>query len=197
MKALLKKDLLTVRRYLRVAALTPLIFALAGAVAEKGAYFLVLAPVMSIGNIISLIAYDERFHWDRTCDMLPVSRKAQVTEKYLLLLFYLGITMLLCGAAALIHFGWAETEWMIMLMLALSLLPPSFLLPLVFRLGVEKARLLYYIAVGLCVALGMQFRSEPGWLISAALGLAAVLALLLVFALSWFLSVRFYEQREF
>ena len=196
MKALLKKDILTARRYLRIAAFAPLIFAVAGAIAEKGGFFLTLGPLMSVGNIISLISYDERFHWDRTCDMLPVSRRTQVTEKYVLLLLYMGITLLLCGGAALIRFGRPDAAQLQLVMLALSLLPISFLLPLVFRLGVEKARLLYYIAVGVCVALGMQFSSIRALHHGPAWGSAAVLAMLLLFVLSWRLSVSFYERRE-
>ena len=86
-----------------------------------------------------------------------------------------------------------------------GLLPPAFMFPFTFKLGAEKGRFAYYIGFILFFAL-------LGWLQSfiknLSLGLAHfpfrsyyILILffigLLLYMISWILSIKFYQNREF
>ena len=73
------------------------------------------------------------------------------------------------------------------------------LLPLLFRFGTEKARLLMFLFVGAFCAAVLLWQDALAGLLSAgpALLLAAAAAVLLLFPLSWALSVRIYRRREF
>ena len=149
---------------------------------------------------VSLLSYDERFRWSQTCDAMPCSRAQVVSAKYLLTL----LMVLLLFALTMLGQGFRlgrlgrlpELVELVPLLLGLGLVGPAVLLP-VFRLGVEKGRLAYYIAVGVVVAAGVALglddggaplRSFPLWL--------SVAAGFLLFALSWLLSIRLYETRE-
>ena len=82
---------------------------------------------------------------------------------------------------------------------AFGLAAPAFMLPITLRFGVEKGRVAYYVLIGVTVALGLilfdsitDMNSTVGetalWIMLAAA--------LVVFAVSWLLSVRLYETRE-
>ena len=70
------------------------------------------------------------------------------------------------------------------------------LLPVMLALGVEKGRIIYFIAIGVVCALGVGMGKMP----EAQLGTAPESLILLlscaIFAASWLLAIRLYEKRE-
>ena len=200
MKALLYKDFLVAKKYQRMFLLMDLFFVVIGIVGDVP-FFLILPLAMSSALVSSLVSYDERAHFDRTCDILPVSRKEQVLEKYLLGFVYAAVLFLLGCVGVVRHFapGTPERTMMLLTMLGAGLLPTALILPAVFRLGMEKARVFYYIfyfgGVGLS-ALAGGAADEGVSALPAGLFPPAALVLLLLYALSCLLSIRFYERRE-
>ena len=198
MRALLYKDFLVAKQYLRMILLMSVIFIVVGVVNPDQTYFLIFPMVMTTADVVALISYDERFHWDRTCDMLPVSRAAQVTEKYLLHALWTLALFLLCAAAILLRGSGDQKAMQLLVLLMMGLLPAAVMLPIVFRVGVEKARLLYYVVVfgGMMLSMALSEGEFPGLRVSGGLGLLLSLVCLVLYALSWWLSLRFYEERE-
>lgn len=201
MKALLYKDFLVTKKYLRMLLMMDLIFVAVSIFGSSETPFLTIFPlVMCAPTVTSLISYDERFHFDRSCDSMPVSRKTQVDEKYLLALGYVAVIFLLCTVGVLKKPAGAERTLLLVAMAAAGLLPASLLLPVMFRLGTEKGRIFYYVIYIASLALtygasgvdvtGVQAQPGPG------LFWGTLAALLALFALSRFLSVRFYQKRE-
>jgi len=84
-------------------------------------------------------------------------------------------------------------------LVTLSSLAASICLPFMFRYGVEKGRIAYYIMVGVICG-GSGFASNViEWQIfrfSGAVLFSLPLLSFGILALSWFLSIRFYEKRE-
>lgn len=87
-----------------------------------------------------------------------------------------------------------------MILLALGMLAPTLLLPLVFKFGTEKGRIAFYIMIGLMTAagalaagIGLQFALPAGgiWILAGI-----VLIVVLLYALSWRFSIVFYRRRE-
>lgn len=202
MKALLYKDFLVAKKYLRMLFLMDVIFVAVSIFGSNEAPFLTVFPlVMCAPTVTSLLSYDERFHFDRSCDSMPVSRKAQVDEKYLLALGYVAVIFLLCALGVFRRLpAGGERTLLLTAMLAGGLLPASLLLPVMFRLGTEKGRVFYYVVY--IVSLALTYGAS-GVGVTGAQGLPGpglfwgVLAVLLaLFALSWFLAVRFYQKRE-
>ena len=135
---------------------------------------------------INALAYDERSGWDRVVAVLPYSRAAVVGEKYLLAAVgVLGTTLLSLLSAALMY------ACIVLLLTAISL-PPM------FRFGVEKGRLFYFVFVGAFVALIFGFGE---WLSALLAGDAALPVLLLaaavVLPISAALSAAGYGKRCF
>ena len=207
MKGLFKKDFIMIGKYCRFLVLACLIFAVvSGFAAEDGGNFFFLAYPVLLGGIlpITLMSYDERAHWDLCSTTLPLSRAMVVHERYLLcllcfLVFFL-ITMLSQAIALLPKGRSAELKELVGVLFALGLVAPGVMLPICFRWGVEKARIVYYVLIGALVAGGLIFSQEL--LLRGAVrhigGIWPVpLLVLLVFAVSWFLSVKFYQKREF
>lgn len=202
MKALLYKDFLVAKKYLKMLFVMDLLFVTVSIFGSSETPFLTIFPlVMCAPTVTSLLSYDERFRFDRSCDMLPVSRKTQVDEKYLLALGYVAVIFLLCALGVFRRFpAGGERTLLLTAMLAGGLLPVSLLLPVMFRLGTEKGRIFYYVIYIASLALtygasgvdvtGVQAQPGPG------LFWGTLLVLLALFALSRFLSVRFYRNRE-
>ncbi len=209
MKGLLLKDWYVIFKQGKVMFLFVLLYLILGALGENtffGAFavlFLSLLPITVMG-------FDERSKWDRFAVTLPVTRKQLVLEKYLFSLIALG-----AGAALYLVFtiagsafahrttDLAELLGVLAPMLSVSLIFSAVNFPMMFKLGVEKGRLWFILIIALLGAiLGglLAMRSNEGgslppWLNGQLLWLLLPVSLLL-FAISYPLSVRIYEKRE-
>ena len=85
------------------------------------------------------------------------------------------------------------------LLIVIGLLTPTVLLPLTFRFGVEKGRLFYYFIIGSFCALSVTAAniSELAGKVSAVPVFVLPIAVIILFILSWLLSIRIYERKEF
>lgn len=202
MKALLKKDYLVIKKNMKMFMLIIILFVIAGTFNDNDAFYVVFPMMLSSVLVMSLISYDERYHFDSYCAALPVSRKLAVSEKYILSGILVGGIFLLCllgmGYRGVITGPKANTE--ILSMLIVAILPPSVLLPLIYKYGTEKARLYNYIVI--LVGVGISYLASdvvahaddfrislvPSFVAAVILGAGAYF--------SWTLSVKFYSARE-
>ena len=97
----------------------------------------------------------------------------------------------------------ALREYLVLMMLVLimSLLASSITLPFMFKFGVEKGRMAYYIMIGVvCAGSIISSNLLSGGVQSEikANGLLPVICIIGigVYALSWYLSIVFYKRRE-
>ena len=208
MKGLLLKDLYMSVKYGRSFLLFVLVFLAVSFVSRSNTFFL-LYPCMFCSMLpLTLLGYDERSHWQEYACTLPCSRAAQVSVKYLLCLIFGGAALLLSGICAAVQlqmsgsFSFEELSGMLVTMLTVALVTPALSLPWIFKLGIEKGRIAFYVVIGATVAAGFilgQFIQPdlsapvaPGLLLALlCLGVAAL------FGLSWYLSIVFYRRREF
>lgn len=168
------------------------------------AFFLGILPV-------NLLTYDQSVGWVEYGQTLPVSKKTLVAEKYLV--------GLLCAAAAVVIGGLFVTviplrtgtapDKDVLSLLAGSvcsiLLVNGISLPLLYRFGAEKARMIYILTfAGFGAMLGgggavlqeVQQKSADGWPLYPPFWLAAafLLAVLALYAVSWRVSVAWYGE---
>ena len=207
MKALLRKDFYLLKAYCKSYLLICAVF-LGVSLAGEANLFFFTYPAMLCGLIpVTLQTYDERSKWTTYSACLPWTRSQLVSAKYLIGLLCSSVILALLGLVLLFLrryspemrlFLWETT-------LCLSLLAPTLCLPFVFRLGAEKGRMAYYIAIGLFFALSYclidasglpladTWTGEPTHL--PAIGAAACLVCAALYAVSWYLSVRFYQKK--
>lgn len=204
MIGLLRKDLYMTAAYCRSFLLILLVFLGVGTVNGENSFFVIYPMIIGMMLPVSLISYDERFKWHTACDALPVSRAQAVSAKYILTLLLVGLvfvlTMLVQGIR-LYRLGTPERIWELPgLLLPIGLVGPALLMPVIFRLGVEKGRLFYYLLVGVVCAAAVIFSRGEGPVDPTARlelgGALPVIGSLAIFALSWLLSVFLYKRRE-
>ena len=207
MKGLLLKDLYLAWDHLKGYILMVVAFSLLSAM-EPGNFFLVFYPSMLCGMMpVNLMAYDERSKWDQYLSLLPFTRAQIVASKYLFGLIGQGVILLLVAVINFIRMTFAGgVDWQYLLdlmgiMFMMSAVSVALPLPFIFRSGVEKGRMGYYMMIGLAgVASGVAgglLGDDVSAFVLPSLAVPIMIAVGIgVYGLSWWLSVKFYEKRE-
>ncbi len=203
MKGLIRKDLYMIWTYGRALLVMSAIFLAVSVVAEDN-YFFVIYPVLFGGVLpVTLISYEERDGWNSFCDTMPVSRRTVVNERFLMtLLCFLTLYVLTLAvqSAVLLPKGKAaELKQLVCTLPGVGLLAPAVMIPVTLRWGVERGRIVYYIFIGVFVALGLIGANYMGSLNGEISGIGMWILPVLAaaaFVASWLISVRIYEKRE-
>ena len=200
MRGLLIKDLFNLKRQ---AGIVLLILLMYGLFAFSTGMSEVLGGIIAVFGAmlpITALAYDERAKWDKYALSMPVTRKQMVLSKYLLGLTLTVVAFVFNVVIQMIHKP--QDPWdTVLVPLCLAGVGVSFLsllMPILFRFGTEKARLLMLLMVAIPVV-GVMFLSNnniprPDENTQIALLLAIPLVLL---AVSIPLSIHIYEKKEF
>ena len=202
MWGLLHKDLKTISLQGRVLAIM-VVFYLALSEAEDALISVVTFSIVLMGILfpITALSYDEKAKWEHYALTMPISRNMLVWSKYLLVLLFL-----LAGELLLLLVSLFQPEIgpaLLVLVPGIVLFLNSILLPVAFKLGVEKSR---YITVAimllptLVLLLMEKLGVQPPQLSARLLALLPLLLLafsVLLFYLSGLLSCRLYRGREF
>ena len=203
MKGLLLKDFYVAKKNLRTFLVMILAFSLGSLAAkDNGNFFLCYGIVLMPGITMSLISYDERYHWDSYAGAMPLSREQMVTEKYLLhlgmVLVWLPVLLLLQHFQSVPAFGGSPLT-LLVAGLNLGLLLPGILLPIIFAVGTEKGRAGYYVVLfgGMILAtVSEELTSLTGYVPEAVSACLLVLLPAVVYILSWQIAIRLYEKRN-
>lgn len=206
MKGLLYKDFCLMKKHCR-AYLFVVVFILFAAIMEEDGLFMLLYPCILSGMMpVSLLGYDERSGWDRYSGTLPYTKAQIVSAKYIVGLIMQALVMALSAAAQLcriVRFGDAGVPLGVLMaiMITASFMSVGLCMPFMFKFGVEKGRVAYYLMIGMvcgaCAAASAHFSGAssaalpgtPVWLAAAALSAA-------IYALSWCISIKWYKKRE-
>jgi len=202
MKGLLLKDWYMIKTYCKLYLVMAVLFLAASFVSSDNLFF-VFYPCLLCGMIpVNLLAYDERSHWTQYSCTLPYTRAQLVCAKYLVGLFCQLAVLLAAGIVQSLKMGFTPDLGVLMLsMLTIASFASAIPLPFIFKLGVEKGRTAYYVMIGfVCGASVLGSRLLNGdmqALLPSSLWLLLIaFAGVCVYALSWFLSIRFYQKRE-
>ena len=218
MKGLLLKDFYFILRRNTLLFVLSLLFIVAGSVTLLGIPVFAAAHMYGIFFFmmatISTLTYDETTKWHIYCDTFPISRKTFVTEKYL---FIVGSTIALWLVSSVLtvisNIKW-QTDTTEMLNTIVDNLPttmgmlvmPCIIFPLTFKFGYQKARIALLVMIGIYSGLVSMILSagtsddENPFVVQSAgnipvTGIIIVVMLLLYF-ISWLISVKVYSKRE-
>lgn len=203
MRGLLLKDIYVLFKQLKAFILIIVVFACLPTPSSLSAFAIVYASMLPV----TAVAYDERSRWNRLAAMMPYSVKSIVFSKYILGYLLVAAAALISVAAQLLFaaatksaYGIGEIQELVFVICAAVFLL-SVNLPLMFRFGVEKGRLLFIILTVVTVMLLFSVKDTVSlWLTGAAFSAAAAIAALVVFAalsnfLSFYLSLKFYKGK--
>lgn len=206
MKGLLLKDFYLSWRYCRAFLVIVAVFLAVSFSGDDNIFFLIY-PIM-IASVIpmTLVSYDEHDKWTAYSGTLPYTKTQLVSAKYVVGLCFGTVAFLISMAATTVRMmlggGFVLEQFAVVgtALLVLGCLGPALILPYVFKYGAEKGRVAFYITVGVfsgvaAVLAGMGFQIQ---VIGGGLWPLAVVAgvALALYALSWWLSIRFYQKRE-
>ena len=198
MKGLLLKDWYLTLKYLRMLILISLLFAAMSVFSPENGFFRIYPAVMFAMIPVSLYSYDDREKWTVYAQAFPVSRAQYVTGKYLF--GALGMAALVALLTVLYLISGAEGfVGAVTLSLVLGLGSASLMLPVLFRFGAEKGRIAYLIFIGvICgggAALSLAAPPEGGTVMPTP-SPALCAGMIVLYVLSWRLSVALYQKRE-
>ncbi len=205
MKGLLLKDFYVAKKHCRFLFLMIFAFTLLSLLNADN-LFLIFYPCMLTALLpTTLLGYDERNKWDCYCAVLPCTDAQIVSAKYLIGLMCQLPVLLLIGilhGIKLLRGGVFQIDSYVNLMallVTIGFLAPCLSLPFIFKVGPEKGRIVNYVVIGLfcCGAMILsQLSQEQAPLRVRNLPLLTAAVSLLLYALSWYLSILFYRNRE-
>ena len=207
MKGLIIKDLFLLRKQGKMLLLLAIFYTVFSIFTKNISMLGAIVAVLCTMMTITTLSYDEYCKWDRYALAMPVSGTSIVLSKYIL-----GLLLTLAGfiTAAVIIVGivaitgempFGEALFTIFCTSIISLLFLSAILPLLFKFGVEKGRILLMLVIFIPAAL-IYLLYKLGFQIpdSETLKLLAWLspiAVILIGFLSVWLSIRIYKKKEF
>lgn len=209
MIGLLLKDFYTLRQYGKTMLFMLLFFGLiSSGLDNPAAFFEGFIILMSMMITITSFSYDALAKWDRYALSLPVTRRDVVAGKYLLTAIFCIAGTILSFLISIIvlrikpveGFGMTEHLYATAAIISIALFFAGILLPLTFRFGVEKSRIfmiaIFAVPTAAVIALDKAEVSMPTeTTLLSFVRLLPVFAILL-FLLSFFLSVRIYTAKE-
>ena len=206
MLGLVIKDLLVSRKYGKTLLVFLILYGIWGFFLEDATFIVSLLCVMLIMMSIATFSYDEMAKWDRYAMTMPIGRRRLVLAKYLTGAICLGSGVLV-GMVYMALYSILKPDYHLTggLLLIAGVLVGGFLylcvvLPLVFRFGTEKSRIMMIalIMVPILAVVGL----EKAGVSFAGIPLTTVVAIavgiiLFVPPISYLISCRIVAKKEF
>lgn len=202
MKGIVIKDLLTLKSSMKTVILIVILFGVMGA-KSGSAYMSTFASVYAAILPMTCMAFDERSRFNRYAVIMPVNLRDIVLSKYVVgLILAVVATAVATAMTALSGGSIGET---VAASIAIPMVYHSMLLPLMFKFGVEKSRII--ILAGVVVpAVGISFLEESGRLsgvinalgsvqVSSALAYGAMV-LIVIYTASVLISLAVCRNKE-
>ena len=206
MKGLLLKDFLALRKYSKTILVIIVFYIFFGFFNNNPNFSAGMTVMLFAIMTITSFSYDDLAKWDKYARSLPVTKKEIVMSKYLLalILSLMGVVLsvLFSLLFSLIKGGTNMLESLLTTyaLFAIAILFLSILLPLIYRFGSEKSRLMMFavflIPAGIVVALvkmNVPMPTEDQMML--LLKLSPIL-LVLFSTISFLVSCRIYRNKE-
>lgn len=205
MKGLLLKDIYQMWKYYKIYYILAIVMEISSIWAHN--MFLVVYPLMLMCMLPSnMQTIDESGKWELYCGTLPCTRKQVVTGKYLIgliIAFPVLALVAICQSLQMDlagRFSWGDLKDVVMICLEMILLMPAISLPLMFKFGATKSKVVQFVVlggfIGVVVAWSLLMDHDFSSLPVLKGSVLPVLVILVVYLLSWRLSIRFYEKRD-
>lgn len=199
MKGLILKDFYTLISYCKINLIVSPFLILAGVVDDTE--FTLLWGLMILNLLpITLLAYNEKEKWYEYCDTLPVTRADMVSSIYIISGCIWAASAVICIIAVIARalIGGVAVDYKV-IMDGLDLAKSTSVttgftaicLPVLYKFGVEKGRIISILAVG---ALFGLLALKSGNTIN--LSVYAPLVALLFFGASWIISDKIFSHKE-
>lgn len=203
MKSLILKDLLCLKRQAKSIGLVLLVWLVLSVTTGNGQFFCALGVIYVIMLPMTTLSFDERSKWDSRALTMPVTRAQLVLSRYITALLA-GLVLCGLGAVVIAVVDGPDKAASSLGFYMLGVLMLSVAMPLMLKLGVDKARILValcylipFLALLLAEKLGMDVERAFAALADPASALIAAAADAVLLAVSVLLSMTIYRRKEF
>ena len=206
MKGLLIKDFLNLRKYGRSVILILAFYVLYGLMLDNANFIIGMIVLLFSMMAITSFSYDDLAKWDKYALSLPVTRKEMVLSKYILatILSVVGALLALLATigVSLINTPVSINEQLLITyaLFATSIIFISILLPLIYKFGVEKSRIMMILVFAVPTAMvfvlssiGFQLPTESQLMM---LLYASPIILIALYSISYFISYSVYKKKD-
>ncbi len=210
MLGFIKKDLAMIKSNFKLLEILIVIYTLMGICGEMDISFIL--PFMSVMIMISTFSYDNYNKWDAYAISLPDGRKNSVRSKYvatILMVFIVSIiTLLLSFIISYINTKTINYEQILISLLGTifaTLLVLTFMYPIIYKFGVEKARIGIFIIVFVMIIIGsflaqyldMTFIGKSLSFLENYLVIILIIITIIMVYLSYKISQKIFMKKEF
>ncbi|MEG0692239.1 MAG: ABC-2 transporter permease [Oscillospiraceae bacterium] len=211
MKGLILKDILNLKSYLKIFALILLANA-AIFIPQGDSSFMAGFPVLiSTMLVITTMSYDDMAKWDKYALTMPLTRKEIVLSKYFVMVGFsvagaiTGLLLSIGSSFIIKEVAVIDTLSTVGVVLSIALIFGSVILPLLYKFGVEKARLMIILCAlvptGVVVLFSQVFKNSGMPVPSEALikNILLMISIVSVIAVivSFFFSLKIYSNKDF
>lgn len=205
MKGIVLKDLLSLKGFGKTTIIVIAAFAVFSITTGNSSLISSMLLVFCGMLPMTATALDEQSRWNVYAQCMPISRKQIVSAKYLMVLIISLAAFLIAMLIAALSMIRGPVNWTEVLLvnggvICVLLLMCAFTLPMMYKLGVEKARLAIMLVYILCliplfIILGNEdmVQALNTWWVPALIPLVVAA----VFVASYFISVKIYRAKEF
>ena len=209
MKGLLIKDILGLRKYFFSCVVICFFFLILSVLVKTAMFVSSILSVLFLLMPLTVFSYDESAKWDAYGLTLPVTRKQMVFSRYVLTLLMLVVgsligSVLTYGITQLPGVEETSQEMLavIPVICGLGLIILSVVFPLIYQFGAEKGRYIMIAVFLLFMIVMFLFNQLPGWQekvlpLLVFLPYIAPAAGIIFLVISYFISCRIYENKEF
>ncbi|EHL05639.1 hypothetical protein HMPREF0322_03659 [Desulfitobacterium hafniense DP7] len=207
MKGLIIKDIFALRQQGKILLALLVFYAVYSVVFKNLSMLAAIIVLLCVMLPITTMAYDEKSKWDKYALSMPIQRKTIVLGKYLVAIMaeFLGVVAVgVLGGFIVLFTGEMAIKELIMMTLVIAgigLLFLALILPILFKFGVEKARLIMLLVLFIPSMLVMMLPQlglePPSTQTLRFLGYLSPLAAVSIFFLSIKISVCIYNKKEF
>ncbi|EGT4601305.1 ABC-2 transporter permease [Clostridioides difficile] len=211
MKGLILKDLLNLKGNVKFILLFIIMFGFMSSLGDGNVNnFIGVIIVLCTTMIVSTFSYDDLNKWDSYVLTMPINRNDIVLSKYLTMLIF-SFTGVLVSLIVSVTIGYFkntlilnETLLINALILSISVCFGSLILPLIYKFGTERARLLMILCFLVPTLALLVFKSILEN-ISSPISIEIILNTLvyslpfvaiLLFVISYFISSKIYSKKE-
>jgi hypothetical protein len=217
MTGLILKDFINLKKNVKIFAVLAVLYGFMSFVSTDASFFSSMFTMLIAILTLSVYSYDELAKWDLYALTMPVSREDIVRGKYIIMLLLTALGAVI-GSLSMIIIRLIQGDGQLMsgiqspwLGAAIVLLFYSIALPVITKLGVEKARFIFFAIYAIPFAIiyfvGNAIEKGdvviPKEVISLFMRFvdngAILIPLLLIFALfvSYTIAVGIYRKKEF
>ena len=203
MKGLIIKDFINLKKQSKVIGALVIFYLLISITSKNNSMFGAMMLMLFAMMPITAISYDEKANWDKYGLTMPVSRTDMVLSKYILGLILSSFALILNFIAQIFMGTEMNTEniTVIFVIFGISILFISLLLPIIFKFGVEKGRMLMIVVLMLPTLIIMLLpeivKTPPSEEMIVKALYALPFIIVIFYLLSIFISVNIYKKKEF